>query len=150
VDDRRALDEPGSLTEPDESLHWQIGLVHRTLSRLWEQRLQASVGLSFSQARAVLTLKAEGEAKLARLSERLGCDIGAMSRAVSRMESKGLLERARDSFDARCLHLSLTERGRVRAIETCAVLNEIENDALSVLTESERTRFVDCLKRIVG
>jgi DNA-binding MarR family transcriptional regulator len=141
------LDIPVELVH---SLHWQIELTHRSLSRLWEQKLQASVGLSFPQARAILALKAEGRARLGRLSERLGCDIGAMSRVVSRIESKGLVERSRDPFDTRCLQLSLTARGKMRANEIRTVLGQIEGDALSKLTASERERFVEYLKRIAG
>jgi len=148
VDNWLDSSEPDSPIEPDDSLHWQIGLVHRALSRLNEQKLQAAAGLSSPQAKVILTLNDESGVKLGRLSERLGCDIGAMSRVVSKMASKGLLERTRDSIDARCWQISLTERGRAQAMQVGAVLNEVDNDALSMLTASERERFVDCLKRM--
>ncbi len=71
-----------------------------------------SLGLTYPQYLVMLLLwEAEGWTVNA-LGERLGLDSGTLTPLLRRMETKGLVKRARDAQDERRVRVGITEAGR--------------------------------------
>ena len=71
-----------------------------------------------------------------------------MTRALDRLEAKGLVARVRSSEDRRVINLELTEAGREVAAVVPAVLAEVLNLHLAGFTETEWRSLLDMLKRM--
>jgi DNA-binding MarR family transcriptional regulator len=92
---------------------------------------------------------AHGEcATVAELARKLQSDPGAMTRALDRLEAKGLVARVRSSEDRRVVNLELTDAGREVAAVVPAVLAEVLNLHLAGFTEAEWRSLLGMLKRM--
>jgi DNA-binding MarR family transcriptional regulator len=92
---------------------------------------------------------AHGEcATVAELARKLQSDPGAMTRALDRLEAKGLVARVRSSEDRRIVNLELTEAGREVAAIVPAVLADVLNQHLAGFTESEWRSLLGMLHRM--
>jgi DNA-binding MarR family transcriptional regulator len=85
---------------------------------------------------------------VAELARTLQSDPGAMTRALDRLEAKGLVARVRSCEDRRVVNLELTEAGREVAAVVPAVLAEVLNLHLAGFTEPEWRSLLDMLKRM--
>jgi len=73
----------------------------------------------------------------------------SLSEMVSKLEAKGLIERTRVDKDRRQTLLSLTKEGRQQAQEAQKSIESFEAQALSVLSDEEKTVFCGYLDRLV-
>jgi DNA-binding MarR family transcriptional regulator len=72
----------------------------------------AELGLTGAQFGTLMAI-ADGEEKTAAdICRSTGCDTGAMTRMLDRLEEKGLLRRERSTEDRRVVHIRLTDAGR--------------------------------------
>jgi DNA-binding MarR family transcriptional regulator len=85
---------------------------------------------------------------VAELARTLQSYPGAMTRALDRLEAKGLVARVRSSEDRRVVNLELTDAGREVASVVPAVLAEVLNLHLAGFTEIEWRTLLDMLKRM--
>jgi len=85
---------------------------------------------------------------VAELARTLQSDPGAMTRALDRLEAKGLVARVRSSEDRRVVNLELTDAGRDVAAVVPAVLAEVLNLHLAGFTEAEWRSLLGMLKRM--
>src|ERR1700712_5317814 len=92
---------------------------------------------------------AHGECQtVAELARTLQSDPGAMTRALDRLEAKGLVARVRSSEDRRVVNLELTDAGREVAAVVPAVLSEVLNLHLAGFTEAEWRSLLGMLHRM--
>jgi DNA-binding MarR family transcriptional regulator len=85
---------------------------------------------------------------VAELARTLQSDPGAMTRALDRLEAKGLVARVRSSEDRRVVNLELTEAGREVAAVVPAVLAEVLNLHLAGFSHDEWRALLSMLKRM--
>ncbi len=85
---------------------------------------------------------------VAELARTLQSDPGAMTRALDRLEAKGLVARVRSSEDRRVVNLELTDAGREVAAVVPAVLAEVLNLHLAGFTEAEWRSLLGMLGRM--
>lgn len=76
-------------------------------------------------------------------------DPGAMTRALDRLEAKGLVRRERSLQDRRVVKLELTEAGRAAAQLVPPVLAEVLNAHLAGFSTAEWQQLIDLLQRMV-
>jgi DNA-binding MarR family transcriptional regulator len=94
---------------------------------------------------------AHGEcATVAELARTLQSDPGAMTRALDRLEAKGLVARVRSSEDRRVVNLELTDAGRGLAEVVPGVLAEVLNLHLAGFSEAEWRSLLSMLGRMRG
>ena len=77
-------------------------------------------------------------------------DPGAVTRALDRLESKGLLRRERSQQDRRVIKLVLTDAGREASSHVPPVLAEVMNAHLAGFSEAEWTVLLGLLQRLVA
>ena len=108
------------------------------------------VGHDLTHAQWVPLFKlAHGECQtVAELARTLQSDPGAMTRALDRLEAKGLVARVRSSEDRRVVNLELTDAGREVAAVVPAVLAEVLNLHLAGFSKEEWRALLSMLKRM--
>jgi DNA-binding MarR family transcriptional regulator len=85
---------------------------------------------------------------MAALARDQSLDPGAMTRALDRLEAKGLLRRERSQLDRRVVKLELTEAGRTVSQHVPAVLSDVLNAHLSGFAEADWLLLIDMLQRM--
>ncbi len=85
----------------------------------------------------------------ASLARDLGIDPAAITRALDRLETKGMLCRKRSTTDRRVVHLALTDAGRAIAAKVPQALASVLNAHLSGFSHDECRLLIDMLRRMV-
>ncbi|MGH8300333.1 MAG: MarR family winged helix-turn-helix transcriptional regulator [Steroidobacteraceae bacterium] len=104
--------------EPSRSVAHLVGQVRTEVLAALEReltadRLVADIGVTAAQFIVIARLAATDRKKSASdLCKEMSYDAGAMTRMIDRLESKGLIRRARCPQDRRLVYLEMTEQGR--------------------------------------
>lgn len=125
-------------------------LVYRTARRM-KRALDSELnehGVSSSQYTVLNALMENEGFSLSEVGRRVALDKPAVTGLVDRLEKSGLVERRRTSADRRVIQLFLTERGRELAGETEQVGVRVDEELVSVLSESELGHLRQMLNRI--
>lgn len=89
-------------------------------------------------------------ATVAELARELQADPGALTRAVDRLEAKGLVLRERSTQDRRVVQLALTDTGQRVAATVPAVLAEVLNTHLAGFSQDEWQTLIQLLQRMLA
>ena len=89
-------------------------------------------------------------ATVAALARELEVDAGAMTRALDRLEAKGLVQRKRSTADRRVVHLTLTPAGRTVAEQVPGVLTDVLNGHLRGFSHAEWQQLLLLLQRMLA
>jgi DNA-binding MarR family transcriptional regulator len=95
----------------DQQLCFLLYGASRTLTQLYQPLLEP-LGLTYPQYLVMLVLWEERGASVRRLCERLTLDSGTLTPLLTRLESAGLVRRARSRADARVVDIRLTAAGK--------------------------------------
>lgn len=131
-----------------ESVGYLVGRTKTALSMAIEQEV-AQMDVTHSQA-SCLVLLANGRCQTATdLGRELNTDIGSLTRMLSRMEKRGLIERARSESDRRVVHLELTEAGRDLANRMPAIFTRVLNRFFAGFSRDEVQTLRGLLQRVL-
>jgi len=134
---------------PETSVGWLNKRVMQSVLLQIDRRLAAH-DLTHAQWLPLYRLSRGECDTMAALARDQALDPGAMTRALDRLEAKGLIRRERSSQDRRVVKLALTEAGRAVALRVPAVLAEVMNAHLAGFTEPEWQVLVGLLQRMVA
>lgn len=134
---------------PDESLGLLIRQVRQSLLLQIDRRL-APHDLTHAQWLPLYRLLRGQCDTVAALARDQAADPGAMTRALDRLEAKGLVRRERSQQDRRIVRLLLTDAGRAAAAEVPPVLAEVMNAHLAGFSEAEWRTLIDLLQRLAA
>jgi DNA-binding MarR family transcriptional regulator len=144
VSETDAPDEPGAAFDIEHSLGF---LVHR-LAETLEARLMtrlAGEGLSLPAYRILAVLLKHPQCRSIDLAERAGIEPPTVSRQVSALRERGLVERHRSGSDARTVRISLTAAGRALAVRLTATSRQAEREYLRPFSTGEARQFLAAL-----
>jgi DNA-binding MarR family transcriptional regulator len=105
--------------------------------------------VSMSEHQALMELNSGEELSQTALAVRLRLEKSTISRLAVQMESRGWLERNRDTADARLVRLRLTPRGRALARDLSAVRASKLQGMLRAIPEADRDSVLQSLKVVV-
>lgn len=108
----------------------------------------AEVGLHVGQEMVLSHLWRQDGLTPSELSDRLGVEPPTVTNMLSRMERAGLLERCRDSQDARCTRVRLTERGRELQEPVERRWRAVQERAFAGITAEEEALLRGLLARV--
>ena len=112
---------------------------------------QDSVG--YLMRKVLSSIRTQADARVAThdltYARDLETDPASMTRALDRLESKGLVVRERSSTDRRVVQLALTEEGRTVAALVPAVLSEVLNGHLTGFSHEEWHSLLGMLRRML-
>ncbi len=142
--------------DDDEQRAWRGFLdVHAQLNAAINRQLQSTTGLSLSDYAILVELTSEladdGSLRMFELGERLQWEKSRVSKQVSRMEARGLVERRHCADDRRGAFVDLTDEGRA-AIEAAAPAHvELVRDLFFEGASSEQVLALgDFTERVLG
>src|SRR5213075_1350490 len=120
---------------------------HRTLQRLATNSIESSnVGLSDFAVMEMLLHK--GPQPVNEIGRRIELTSGAITTAVDRLESRGLVAREAHETDRRARVVRLTARGKEEAARVFASHKKAMDSAASELSTTERTTLIRLLKKL--
>src|SRR6266480_2509797 len=120
---------------------------HRALERLAIQSIESSeVGLSDFAVMEMLLHK--GPQPVNEIGRRIELTSGAITTAVDRLESLGLVTREAHPSDRRARIVRLTAAGKEQAAKIFAVHKAAMDSAASGLSKTERATLIQLLKKL--
>ena len=140
--------EPTGAIVPDDTLLTRLAVATRESRTMLANRLMEH-GLYPGQEQILFILAAEGPIPLGVLAERAAVKAPTITKAVTRMESQGFLQRAPSSDDGRSMIVSLTETGEEAAISARADVDSVEKQAFGAMRKSERLALMANLDELI-
>jgi MarR family transcriptional regulator, organic hydroperoxide resistance regulator len=131
----------------EKDLGYLLFLVSRGHHNL-ANRIFQEIGLYRGQPPVLFELGKHDGITQSELAETIEVTQATLTNILNRMEASGLVTRQRDSEDARCSRIHLTEEGREKlkqAIHQTLVKEEI---AFEGFTQEEKVQLNDYFKRI--
>jgi MarR family 2-MHQ and catechol resistance regulon transcriptional repressor len=120
---------------------------HRTLQRLATRSIEASdIGLSDFAVLEMLLHK--GPQPVNEIGRRVELTSGAITTAVDRLESLGLVTREAHETDRRARIVRLTPRGKERAAKIFASHKTAMDVAANALSKTERATLIELLRKL--
>jgi len=116
--------------------------VSRGLSQIYARRFQLSV----PEWRIIANLGRFGPLNAGDLAERSSLDKPKVTRALQKLEARGLVQRAIEAHDRRQVRLTLTRRGRALLADIAKLALEWERQLVSELTAADRA----ALERVIA
>src|SRR5438105_15354081 len=120
---------------------------HRTLQRLATRSIEAS-GIGLSDFAVMEMLLHKGPQPVNEIGRRIELTSGAITTAVDRLESRGLVTREAHESDRRARIVRLTARGQAEAAKAFAHHKKAMDRAGDSLSASERARLIELLKKL--
>src|SRR5256884_7212138 len=120
---------------------------HRTLQRLATRSIEAS-DVCLSDFAVMEMLLHKGPQPVNEIGRRVELTSGAITTAVDRLESRGLVTREAHESDRRARIVRLTPRGKEEAVKAFAIHRTAMDVAASGLSKSERATLIQLLKKL--
>ena len=120
---------------------------HRTLERVATRSIDSSeVGLSDFAVMEMLLHK--GPQPVNEIGRRVELTSGAITTAVDRLESRGLVTREAHESDRRARIVRLTPRGKEQAAKVFASHRTAMDSAATGLSKTERATLIELLRKL--
>ena len=116
-----------------------------TLANETEREIARILGLNLTDFRALSALAQSGPVTVGRLAEDLGSTPATTTAIVSRMESRGYMERHRSTEDRRHVQVSLTPAASRGIMNLMRPLMTATNDHITALPADHRAVVADFL-----
>jgi DNA-binding MarR family transcriptional regulator len=139
----------GDQYRTEESVGFLMKQAVDLISRAIDARM-VEHSLTDAQWRPLLKLYLHPQATATQMARMVGCDSGATTRMLDRLEDKGLLRRVRSTDDRRVQQLELTPEGQKAAAVVPFVIAEVLNTQLADLTHAEIDQLRKLLARVVA
>jgi DNA-binding MarR family transcriptional regulator len=127
-------------------LPYRLAVLAADVSRALSQIYTREFGLSIPEWRIIANLGRFGPLNAGDLAQRSSLDKPKVTRALQKLEARGLVERSIEARDRRQVRLALSRRGRSMLGQIAGLALDWEKDLLSALKASER----DSLTRIMA
>ncbi len=148
-----AVQPPAAFYRPGSYQPWESAgfLMRRVLSSVLQQADAQLVehDLTYVQWLPLYKLLLNSDTRSTCLARDLGMDPASVTRALDRIEAKGLLRRERSTTDRRRVELVLTEQGRAVATQVPEVLCDVLNAHLAGFSDAECRQLVSMLQRML-
>ncbi|MBX9589326.1 MAG: MarR family transcriptional regulator [Hyphomonadaceae bacterium] len=128
---------------------YRLAVAAHTISRALSEVYTREFGLSIPEWRVLANLGRFGPLNAGELAERSSMDKPKVTRALQRLEARGLTQRAVVSADRRQVRLALTRRGRLVFRQIAALALDWEAGLLGALSEAERKALDRILTKLM-
>ena len=116
-----------------------------TLANETEREIARVMGLNLTDYRALSALAQSGPVTVGRLAEDLGATPATTTAIVSRMESRGYVERHRSTDDRRHVQVSVTPAATREIMTLMRPLMTVTNEHIKALPADQRAVVADFL-----
>ncbi len=132
----------------EDSVGYLMGRIMAIIKEAVDHEL-APTDLTHAQWVPLLKIYMGEASTVAELARETQVDVGAMTRTLDRLETKGLVKRVRSSEDRRVVNVELTDEGRATAKKIPAVLCRVQNAHLRGFSHDEWQLLKSMLQRIL-
>jgi DNA-binding MarR family transcriptional regulator len=132
----------------DSFLPYRLAVAAQRVSVAFRAVYGPRHGLSIAEWRVMAHLANAGPVSVREVFARVAMDKPKVSRAASRLELAGLIEKRPDPGDRRLVALSLTERGQAVMADLVPLARAFEADLLARLTPEERAALDAILTKL--
>ena len=142
---------PGNRRENVASVTESFSELQRTVRR-WKARLAAAFGDDVESATRLLlhTVESEGPMRASALAASVQSDLSTVSRQVTSLVARGLLERRADQRDGRACLLAVTDAGRAAIAQYEQGRQAFFDTVLSGWSAGEMRQFARQLERFTA
>ena len=102
------------------------------------------------QNKVLKILDKKGTMRQKDLLSELGIRAGSLSELLRKLEDDNYIERKRAGADRREIEVSITERGRISALESIMSEKERDEELFSTLTDEERAQLSGILNKLLA
>ncbi|MGN5480895.1 MarR family winged helix-turn-helix transcriptional regulator [Cupriavidus basilensis] len=131
-----------------DSVGYLMSRAKNMLSHSIEQEV-SSLDITHAQASCLITLSSGRAGTVTDLGRELNTDMGSITRLLSRMEKRGLIERTRRDDDRRVLDVSLTPAGQAIVEQLPAVFCKVMEKHFRGFTAEEVETLRGMLRRMI-
>lgn len=139
--------DEGRAREPERQFEFVLHLVSRSILRFYNSHFR-SLGLSSNEAGILLQLEWAGLFNQREIARSLGIGKAATGALIADLEARGLLQRRRNSTDARQIDVTLSESGRAMTKKINARIKSVEPVLLSGIAEAQLQEVLAVLLRV--
>ncbi len=137
------------MTDLEQSTGFLVVRTARSMKRALDSRL-APIGVTAAQHVIISTLAHEDGLSLSEVGKRAYLDKPAITGLADRLEKDGLVKRRRSTDDRRVIKLHLTSKGRNLLTEMNLIATSVDQELVSVLSDSELKELRRLVTRIWG
>lgn len=134
--------------EPEESVGYLMRKVMTSIRTQADAQLSTH-DLTYAQWLPLFKISRCEQTTVASLARDLETDPASMTRALDRLEAKGLVVRERSTTDRRVVQLALTPDGQTVASRVPPVLADVLNAHLSDFSRDEWQMLLSLLRRML-
>ena len=138
-----------AVSELESHLGFWLRFVSNHVSASFAAAIEGN-GVSVSEWVALRHLFDHSESSAAELMAALGMTKGAVSKVVTRLEEKGLVERAMAVMDKRAQSVGLTKAGEALVPKLAALADQNDADYFGHLRPSQREALTAMMKELVA
>ncbi|WP_026688522.1 MarR family winged helix-turn-helix transcriptional regulator [Alteribacter aurantiacus] len=131
----------------DQLVGHHVNLVSHFLKNRYNERL-SELGLTMSQAKVLFILFDQGERTQSELQKMLYVKGSTMNGIVDSMLKQELIIKKDSTEDRRTKVIELTEKGRVNEQKIWRIINELEEDLTSEMSDEEQKLLISWLKKL--
>ena len=117
------------------------------INKIEERTLTAGIGDNISLTE-IHIIDAEQPSRMSTIAKSVGVTLATFTVACDKLESKGLIQRTRDTADKRVVNISLTPRGEAIHAYHKEFHERMISAALSELSESETALLASSLQKL--
>lgn len=133
----------------DQFLPYRLSIAATEISRRFAARYAAEAGLSIPEWRVLAHLGHSGAVSVRDITQRVHLDKSIVSRAASRLQEAGYVDKSGHGKDRRLIVLELTPLGQELMERLSAVADEFQDELRTLLGE-DAPAFERGLARITG
>ena len=145
--DARERVSPDDVLPPSRSVGYLVRQTHRAFTRALQVRI-APHGVSIGMWYFLRVLWQEDGLSQRELSQRVGMMEPTTATALTNMERKGFVRRARNRSDRRIVNVFLTERGRALQDRLLPLAADVNQIALRTVSDEEVESFRAVLTKL--
>lgn len=117
----------------DRFLPYRASRLATALSRRLADRYEARFEISVAEWRVIVHLMQESEISIRDIYTRVDMDRARVTRAVQRLQARGLVSKLVNESDRRLIRLALSDSGRQMANEIAAIAARFEAELLAAV-----------------
>ena len=133
--------------------HANLGFLLKDVTRLYTRRFEeraTGFALTLPQCKVLATLSKNEGVSQKRLAELTETDPMSLVRILDRMEADAMVQRCSDPDDRRARSLRITDKAKPLLEQIYRIAGETRAEALSNLSDAERTALLELLERVHG
>ena len=134
--------------QPEDSVGYLMRKVMTSIRTQADSQLSIH-DLTYAQWLPLFKISRCPTTTVASLARDLETDLASMTRALDRLEAKGLVARERSTTDRRVVQLALTPEGQAAAAQVPPVLADVLNGHLTDFTHDEWQLLLRLLRRML-